>query len=412
MNVDKNIIKEDVKENIELPENLDQLIMESVEKGYKLMKMKQNKEYKKTFMAKRVAIIMGVVLAGGAVSLPVKAFVTSLVQERMEQVPEKELDNIVKDLDKQANIKDIYSREYTDKEKDKMQSMSKAYNKGTFPEGEIRQEQTADKDMTDILYFAQDSSTFYLPERELTDEEILQIIDFNTKRDYGLEQRYEAGIGEEQKTKDKETEKSIKEAGGISKSEAIALGKEWIQKLYGVSGDGMELYCHLETDGTVTEVPVYNVIFNTKSVQNYLFSFDAMSGTIIKTDNCLVSEDIDAAPVSISLLEEKTDDLLQKAKDVLNNKLGKDAEYEKVVLAYSEDDGCLGYLNRVSFFFIKADGSAYEIGMSAVRDGFMDYSERSDYEKYTKEMEECLTKSGEAKSNFVEPKGVMVYKEM
>lgn len=39
------------------------------------------------------------------------------------------------------------------------------------------------------------NSTFYLPDRELTEEEMLQIIDFYAKRDYALAGQY--GVTEE-----------------------------------------------------------------------------------------------------------------------------------------------------------------------------------------------------------------------
>ena len=45
--------------------------------------------------------------------------------------------------------------------------------------------QTVDSDQ---LVYARDTGCFYLPERALTDEELLQILDFNSKRDFALEQ--------------------------------------------------------------------------------------------------------------------------------------------------------------------------------------------------------------------------------
>ena len=96
----------------------------------------------------------------------------------MEQVPaeeQKELENV---MDSQNVNADSYSREYTQEEKARDAEMRKAYAGGTFPESELRQEKTADETLADVLYYAQDNSVFHLPERELTDEELLQIIDF------------------------------------------------------------------------------------------------------------------------------------------------------------------------------------------------------------------------------------------
>lgn len=413
MNVDENIKKEDAFSKIELPENLDQIVKESVEKGYEIMK--KNKANKKAFMVKRAAIIIGILAAGGVVTIPVKAYVNSLIQERMEQIPEKEINDIVEVIDEQPVEADTYSREYSKMEEDKLKDLRNAYGEGTFPKNELLQEKTYNKDMTQELYFAQDTSTFYLPERELTDEELLQIIDFNTKRDYALAQRYEDGISEEQKVEDQKTRDKLKEEGGITEAEAIALGKEWITKLYGISGEGMELYPYLEQDNIAANGPAYNITFNIRSVQNCFFVMDAYSGELISAEEILVSDDINKAPVSTSILAEKKDTLFESAKNVLVKQLGKEAEYEKVVLAYNESDGCLGYLNQVLFFFVKSDGSAYEIGMSAVRERFMSYTERSNFEEYKKEMKEMESRQAEEsgkKSNFAVPAGTMVYEEL
>ena len=363
-------------------------------------------------MVKRAAIVIGILAVGGVAVIPVKAYVNSLIQERMEQIPEKEIKDITQVLDEQAVSADTFNREYTEKEQERMQKLKQAYSEGTFPENELLQEKTISKDMTEELYFAQDTSTFYLPDRELTDEELLQIIDFYTKRDYALAQRNEASISEEQKAEDQKNKEKIQTEGGITEAKAIELGKEWLTKLYGISGEGMELNYYLESDNFVTNEPAYYITFNIQSVQNCFFVIDAYSGNLIYTSENLVSDDINESPVSTATLEEKTDALYVSAKNVLTEQLGKETEYEKVILAYSEMNGSLGYLNQVSFFFVKADGSAYEIGMSVVRDRIMEYKVRSNFEKYKKEMEDRLTSDDSKSSAFAEPMGTMVYKEM
>lgn len=410
MKVDKNLNKKDVIDKIELPENLDRLIEESVEKGYEIMK--QRKVNKRALMVKRAAIVIGILAVGGVAVIPVKAYVNSLIQERMEQIPEKEIKEITQVIDEQSVVADTFSRAYTKMEQERMQDLRRAYGEGTFPENELLQEKTINKDITEKLYYAQDTATFYLPDRELTDEELLQIIDFNTKQDYALAQRNEAEISEEQKAEEQNNKEKIQTEGGITEAKAIELSKEWLTKLYGITGDGMELYHNLDSDSTVANGPAYNITFNIQSAHNCLFIIDAYSGDLLYTNEVLVSDDIDGASVSTAALEEKTDALYKSAKNALTEQLGKEVEYEKVILAYSEMNGSLGYLNQVSFFFVKADGSAYEIGMSAVRDRIMEYNERSDYEKYKKEMEDRLTSGDSESSAFAEPMGTMVYKEM
>ena len=226
----------EIWESIELPDNLDLLIKNSVEEGYKRMQDKKKRTEK--WRGKRMAAAVGIVVLGCAAAIPVKAFVTSLVQERMQHIPGEEIKEVESVMDSQEVNADSYSREYTQTEKERYGNLYRAYLQGTFPQGELRQEQTQKKETADSLYYARDTSTFCLPERELTDEELLQIIEFETKRDYVLSERTEpADITAEEK----QAREQIAESGGITEEKAIALGTEWLHNLYGVSEKGMEL---------------------------------------------------------------------------------------------------------------------------------------------------------------------------
>ena len=113
-----------------------------------------------------------------------------------------------------------------------------------------------------MLYYAQDNSVFHLPERELTDEELLQIIDFQTKRDYVLSQR----TSQEYEEQRREAREEIAAEGGITEEKAIELGKEWLNRLYGITGEGMELNHYPDTDG---DRHSYNVNFSIQSHEYY-----------------------------------------------------------------------------------------------------------------------------------------------
>lgn len=404
MNVDKNLTKEDILENIELPDNLEQLVIDSVEKGYE--HMKQKKEQKQASMVKRAAIILGITAAAGVISVPVKAFVTSLVQERMEQIPPEKINDSLENLDAQQTEADSYSREYTSGEKERLADLSQAYNQGTFPQNEVRQEKTADQTITGELYFAQDTSTFYLPARELTDEEILQIIDFATKRDYAVTQRYEQEEGAERNQQQQEAKKELAAAGGLTEEQAKELGKEWLQKLYGETGEGMELSFYLDEKDNK---PVYMIGYYLRSIRNCTALLDAQDGSLISTHETMVTDDMETV-VSIAAMEEKTDTLYQTAKETLVNQLGLKDEYEKVIMAYHDDDGKLGRLNSVCFIFVKSDGSAHEITISAVRGKIMAYQSWESYEACQAEKEAWIAST--AVKNGGKPKGRLVYKEI
>ena len=84
---------------------------------------------------------------------------------------------------------DRFNREYTKEEENRKEALRKEYENGRFPEGTLTLVKSAGQAVdSDQLVYARDTSCFYLPERALTDEELLQILDFNSKRDFALEQ--------------------------------------------------------------------------------------------------------------------------------------------------------------------------------------------------------------------------------
>lgn len=394
---------DEIWESIEIPDNLNLLIINSVEEGYKRMQNKKKKN--RNLAGRKAAAAVGIVVLGCVAVIPVKAFVTSLVQERMEQVPAEEIKEVESVMDAQEVNADTFSREYSDTEKERYGNLCRAYLQGTFPEGELKQEQTKTEGLDDVLYYAKDTSTFYLPGRELTDEELLQIIEFNTKRDYALEQRAQpAEVTEEEK----QAREQIAGSGGISEEKAIALGTEWLHNLYGVSEQGMELNHYLDTEYGSDGKAAYAVNFSVRSTEYYYFYFDTRDGSLLKASSSLAS-DFDAEAVSTAVMEEKKEKLYEIAKAVLTDKLLKENDYEKIVCAYRDEDGYLGSINRVSFIFVNKDGSACEITVNADREAFLDYVYIKDYAAYTREREEAMKKMNE---NTNARKGKMVYSEM
>lgn len=394
---------DEIWESIEIPDNLDLLIINSVEEGYKRMQNKKRKN--RGFMGRKAAAAVGIVVLGCAAVIPVKAFVTSLVQERMEQVPAKELEEVESVMDAQEVNADTFSREYTDTEKERYGNLYRAYLQGTFPQGALKQEQSKTEGLEDMLYYAKDTSTFYLPGRELTDEELLQIIEFNTKRDYALEQRTQPV---EMPPEEKQAREQIAGSGGITEEKAIELGAGWLHNLYGVSEQGMELNHYLDTQYGADEKTVYAVNFSVRSTEYYYFYFDTQDGSLLKAFSSLAS-DLDAEAVSTAAMEEKIEKMCETAKTVLAERLHKEADYEKIVCAYRDEDGYLGSINRVSFIFVNKDGSACKITMNADREVFLDYEFIEDYAAYTRRQEEAITARNK---NPNKRKGKMVYLEM
>lgn len=190
--------------------------------------------------ATAAAIVIAVL---GIAAFPVKAFVNSLVQERMEKIPEEEIISIADKVENQTEEADSYSREYTAGEQTRYQKLYQQYQNGVFPENEIPQadsEEAADK--YEFCYLTP-AGRFCLPERELTDEELMEIIDFILKREYAVNQNCEKEHAEEI-AQEKELKKAAitanVENGGITEQQAAETASALLPEFYGITGEGME----------------------------------------------------------------------------------------------------------------------------------------------------------------------------
>lgn len=182
-------------------------------------------------------------------AIPVRALVSSLVRERMEEIPAEEHEAMTEMMDSQPVGADSYSREYSADERSRMKELWGRYQEGEFPKGELPQADTEEEaERYELCYLTTDSS-FHLPDRELTDEELLELIDFEVKRNYALQKRYEEEYADEiaaEEQERKEAAAQAVEAGGITEEEAVASAKAWLQTLYGITGDGMEQNAYFE----------------------------------------------------------------------------------------------------------------------------------------------------------------------
>ena len=79
------------------------------------------------------------------------------------------------------------SRPLTDGEKNRLEELRQAYlEEGYFPKKELVMLDSPEKYKKGVAFYAA-RSIFFLPEEEVTDEELLELIDFREKRDYNCE---------------------------------------------------------------------------------------------------------------------------------------------------------------------------------------------------------------------------------
>lgn len=264
-------------------------------------KMENGNTNTRTWSWRRMATAAAAfVLVTGMVSFPVRAFVTSVVRERMESIPKEEVQEINNMVQSKPTEADEFSREYSDSEKERSKTLWQAYKGGKFPENVIAQVDNAEDAPEGTLCYIRSTGVFNLPAQEMTDEEILEIIDFQHKMSYAVSQSPAAQEARAQmQTEKNQLRERIQAAGGISEEEAIEIATKRMEDELGERAEGKEI---LRYEGGSAAVIIqdiseqtdyehkgdiaYLVIFSNSDENNhstYYCMIDAVDGSILKT---------------------------------------------------------------------------------------------------------------------------------
>lgn len=172
------------KSEFELPNSYEMRFQNTLEK----ISAKKAKRYFLLFHSKVVAVI-ALCVVSLSLSIGAGAAINLYIQ-RMNSLNEEEMltyNSEVQNTDKEA---DSFSRQLSKLERDKMLEFREEYEtEGRFPTKEILKVQKKSEVVHGELCFCVENSTFYLPKQELTDDELLQIIDFMEKRDYSVRKK-------------------------------------------------------------------------------------------------------------------------------------------------------------------------------------------------------------------------------
>lgn len=272
-------------------------------------KMK-NGNRKRRKLIKMATAAAAFILMAGVASFPVRAFVTSLVKERMESLPEEEMQGI-SDMVQTHNdvMADGFSREYTDEEKERNKELWEAYNNGTFPENVIMQVDSAEEAPEGVLCYIEDTGVFNLPAQEMTDEEMLEIIDLQHKMSYAIsinvktEAEYEA----EDRAKRAGLEEKVQAEDGISEDEAIEIAKKTMEADIGEKADDLIFRMWNEDYGWKTDLCVadwseikeedkgaigyYMAFYSESYSRSYHCTINAVDGSILEAYSIEWDED-------------------------------------------------------------------------------------------------------------------------
>lgn len=199
--IDRKIRKMAEAERMAVPESLDAKV-ENILDGLETEKKdSKNTDGKRVNQTVRHYGFRQIVIPAAACLLLASVTVTAsgLYRARMESMNHEKLETYFSGLQDADVAADSYSRPLTDGEKNRLEELRQAYlEEGYFPQKELAMLDSPEKYKKGVAFYAA-RSTFFLPEEEMTEEELLELIDFREKRDYSL-----AKITEEIETGDYE----------------------------------------------------------------------------------------------------------------------------------------------------------------------------------------------------------------
>ncbi|MDE6962734.1 MAG: hypothetical protein K2P30_03805 [Lachnospiraceae bacterium] len=180
---EKKLFKMAAREQMVLPKTLERKI------ELKLQSARDAKRPKKILNLRRSLILAAVLLT----LFSITAFAAAgALKQRMEAMNKEKMEEYFVQIYSSFAGADNYNRSYTDSEKKRLDELRISYEEqGRFPEGELTMlDEVEDYKGKNVAFFKK-TSTFFFPEKEMSDEQLLQIIDFYAKRDYSLQKMNE-----------------------------------------------------------------------------------------------------------------------------------------------------------------------------------------------------------------------------
>lgn len=155
---------------------------------------------------------------------------------RMAAMKNREKERYVSEVEKFHADGDRFSRALRASEWERLGALTETYEQEeNFPVGQVTSIDSETEVQQGEIGFCAKNSTFYLPDSELTEEQLLEIIDFRHKREYSLAEK-----GEEDKKASDVGNNDRSDSRKLSREEAVAVGGEWIRRIYGKRVTGWE----------------------------------------------------------------------------------------------------------------------------------------------------------------------------
>ena len=127
---------------------------------------------KRNFFKKTGVLAAATLTAVIVIAVPVQAAIRHLIQERMDNLPAKEVEHLSQMQGSQEISADGFSRDYSPSEKKRMGELFKEYQNGNFPEGEILRVDSKDQVEENVFCYVEETGCFYFPDRELPGRQV------------------------------------------------------------------------------------------------------------------------------------------------------------------------------------------------------------------------------------------------
>ena len=290
----------------------------------------------------------------------------SILEEYLNQMDSEDRQKYVDTVKTQEEIQvDSYTRELTDAERKKMNELYSTYMKGTFPEEVIPICETMEEAELISYCFIVENSTFKLPETELTDEQLLQMIDFRQKREYSLKK-----ANEEQ---DLSTEEPVNIC--VTEQEAVESARELIEGFYQVDTSDYEVISGMYGQ-------YYNFMFQ-KGNDIYCTLVNPENGQAIYVD-LNISED--RVFKDCLLDEEFLAEVYEITRNTLEEYLLPESKIIRSCYTYSLKDDTL-YNGVAEYIFEDSDNTCYYLSYSCNTNRIYSLEVLSDYNVHAKHFE-------------------------
>ena len=356
------------KSEFELPNSYEMRYQNTLEK----ISAKKAKRYFLLFHSK-VAAVIALCVVSLSLSIGAGAAINLYIQ-RMNSLNEEEMltyNSEVQNTDKEA---DSFSRQLSKLERDKMLEFREEYEtEGRFPTKEILKVQKKSEVVHGELCFCVENSTFYLPKQELTDDELLQIIDFMEKRDYSV------------RKKNSVSELPSSENEKVSEDEAVEFAKKILADVYNLDITYADEEIEFETtqNSKGEKLSSYFVYLkNRKWEFDATVEIDSETGVLngIDIDNKSKEECISGIKVEKKRYQEYGSEIRQLYEHL---QYGKNIKKMWVTYNYLED----GTLNRgnVKYVIETEDGRGYVFIYSINADIVYDIYQIPDIEFFEKQ---------------------------